>query len=113
MKCTGGYSHLLSVVIRQEKREAFGWGLDDFVIISVGELNDNKNHQVIIKALQDLPLRVKYVIVGKGALEEYLKNLSKELGVEERVILTGFSVQMYENYLCQLTVLLFRANEKA
>ena len=92
----GGYSHLLSVVIRQEKREEFGWGLNDFVIISVGELNDNKNHQVIIKALQDLPLRVKYVIVGKGVLEEYLKNLSKELGVEERVILTGFRTDIRE-----------------
>ena len=30
------------------------------------------------------------MIVGKGVLEVYLKNLCRELGVEERVIFTGF-----------------------
>lgn len=85
----GGYRHLLSVVVRQEKREELGLGLRDFVIISVGEINDNKNHQVIIKAITDIP-DVKYVIVGKGVLEEHIENLSRELGVEGRVIFTGF-----------------------
>lgn len=86
----GGYSHLLNIAIRQEKREGFGLENDDFVVVSVGELNENKNHQVIIRAMPDLPQSVKYMIVGKGILEEYLKNLSRELGVEERVMFTGF-----------------------
>lgn len=86
----GGYSHLLNIAIRQEKREEFGLENDDFVVVSVGELNENKNHQVIIRAMPDLPQSVKYMIVGKGILEEYLKNLSRELGVEERVMFTGF-----------------------
>ena len=86
----GGYRHLLSIIIRQEKREELGLGIDDFVVISVGELNDNKNHQVIIRALPNLPQNVKYVIVGKGVLEEYLKQLAVDLGVAGRVILTGF-----------------------
>ena len=86
----GGYRHLLSIIIRQEKREELGLGIDDFVVISVGELNDNKNHKVIIRALPDLPHNVKYVIVGKGVLEKKLNQLAVDLGITERVILTGF-----------------------
>lgn len=85
----GGYSHLASILVRQEKRTELGIGFNDFVIISVGELNDNKNHQVIIHAIKDIP-DVKYVIVGKGVLEENLRRLAVELKVSDRVILTGF-----------------------
>ncbi len=92
----GGYKHLLSVAIRQEKREELGIGINDFAIISVGELNDNKNHQVIIKALTQLPDTVKYILVGKGDLEEQLKALAKELGVSDRVIFTGFRTDVKE-----------------
>lgn len=84
-----GYKHLLSIVVRQEKREELGLGADDFVVISVGELNDNKNHRVIIEALVEIP-GVKYVIVGKGNLEEQLRKIADEHGVSDRVILTGF-----------------------
>lgn len=85
----GGYNHLRSILTRQNKRIELRLRLDDFVVISVGELNDNKNHQIIIKAIKDIP-DVKYVIVGKGNLEEELRNLSRELGVEDRVIITGY-----------------------
>jgi glycosyltransferase involved in cell wall biosynthesis len=85
----GGYRHLLSIAVRQEKREELGLGLSDFVVISIGELNDNKNHRVIIEALADVP-DAKYVIVGKGNLEEQLRKLAVEHGVSNRVILTGF-----------------------
>ena len=86
----GGYKHLLNIIVRQQKRDELGLAIDDFVIISVGELNDNKNHQVIIRALTKLPQKVKYVVVGKGVLEEELRNLSKELGVADRVNFTGY-----------------------
>ena len=86
----GGYKHLLSVIIRQNKREEFGFDLDDFLIISVGELNKNKNHQVIIRSLQTLPQEVKYILVGKGNLEEQLKILAENLDVSKRIIFTGY-----------------------
>ena len=35
-------------------REELGVKSDDLVIISVGELNENKNHQVIIRAMAEL-----------------------------------------------------------
>ena len=92
----GGYRHLLSVIIRQEKREELRLGLEDYVVISVGELNDNKNHQVIIRALQTLPDTVKYIVVGKGVLEDQLKSMTSELDLSGRVIFTGFRTDVKE-----------------
>ena len=84
-----GYRHLRSILIRQRKRTELGIQKTDFVMVSVGELNENKNHQIMIRAMKDLPY-VKYLIVGKGNLDHQLKELSRELGVENRVIFTGF-----------------------
>ena len=59
----------------------------DIVIFSVGELNDNKNHEVIIKALAQLHNNnICYVIAGKGDKEEYLLNLAKELKVNLKLL---------------------------
>ena len=38
-------------VNRTEKRESLGVSEDDFMIISVGELNKNKNQKIIIEAI--------------------------------------------------------------
>lgn len=75
---------------RDAVRHEFGLPKDAFVILSVGELSVRKNHEVIIKALAKLPNQdVYYIICGEGAKKEYLKSLSKELGVSDRVILAG------------------------
>ena len=64
---------------------------DDFMIISVGELNKNKNHQVIIRAIAKLKnKKIKYVLCGQGPLENKLKKLAQELNVERQVKFLGF-----------------------
>ena len=51
--------------IRKERRRELQISENDVVLLSVGELNKNKNHSVIIQALADLKLpNVKYLIVG-------------------------------------------------
>lgn len=80
-----------------EKRKEFGFNADDIVLLSVGELNANKNHQVIIKALGRIKCdRVQYVIVGKGEEKDNLLRLSKENGLENRVKLLGFREDVNE-----------------
>jgi len=76
---------------RYLKRNNLGLPTDAFVVLSVGELNKNKNHEVIIRAISkvDNP-HIHYVICGEGQLGGYLRNLSKELGIEKRVHLLGF-----------------------
>lgn len=64
---------------------------DDFVVLSIGELNDNKNHQVVIRALGELRNdKIKYIICGKGEKLEYLSNLAAESGVSNNVFFLGY-----------------------
>lgn len=86
-------------VDREKKRNEIDVKHDDFVILSVGELNKNKNHQVIIKAISSLKnLRIKYVICGQGILESELKKLANELGVEKQVKFLGYRKDIPEIY---------------
>ena len=57
---------------------------DEVIITSVGELNDNKNHQAIIKSLKNLD-NVAYVVVGFGELHEKLQMLAKNESVLNKV----------------------------
>lgn len=82
-----------------KKRKEFGISPDDTVLLSVGELNKNKNQKIIIKALAKLHKpNVKYVLVGQGPLKEYLENLAYELGVGEQVIFLGFRKDVADIY---------------
>lgn len=75
----------------KEKRESIGIKDNDFMILSVGELNKNKNHQVIIKAISRLKNKeIKYVICGQGSLEKKLKDLVVECNLQAQVIFLGF-----------------------
>lgn len=82
------------------KRKELGIPQDAFVLLSVGELSKRKNHEIIIKALSKLNKDVHYCIVGRGKLEKYLKNLSRELSVDKNVHLLGFRSDI--NELCAM-----------
>lgn len=84
-------------VDRQEKRREIGVPEDAFLVLSVGELNENKNHQIVVKALAKIDNNnVHYVIAGEGDKKEYLLKLAKDLGVEERVHLVGYRKDIVE-----------------
>lgn len=63
---------------------------DSILLLSVGELNDNKNHKVIIKALPQLSNNIHYLICGTGPLKEQHEILAKKLHVENRLHLLGY-----------------------
>lgn len=66
---------------------------------SVGELNKNKNHEIIIRVLSKLTNKnFIYLICGNGELKEYLKNLAKELGVSDKVKFLGYRKDVLEIY---------------
>lgn len=63
------------------KRE-LGIDNDDIMLLSVGEVNQNKNHEVVVRAIAKLKNpSIHYFIAGQGVKEEYLKQLADELGV--------------------------------
>lgn len=79
------------------KREEIGVPKDSFIVLSVGELNRNKNHETVIKAIARLNNpNVYYVICGQGVLEDYLRKLIEELGLERQIKLLGFRKDIAE-----------------
>lgn len=82
-----------------QKRKELGIRSKDIVLLSVGELNKNKNHEIVIKALSALDRSdVKYLLVGQGELKNYLKNLARKLEVEDQVKFLGFRSDVAEIY---------------
>jgi len=72
-------------------KEEAGLPEDAKIVISVGELNRNKNQQVIIRALAYLnDPKVHYFLVGNGPEDASLRQLSEKLGVEEQVHFLGY-----------------------
>lgn len=70
---------------------------ESLVLISVGELNKNKNHIVILEALSRLKRNdIYYVLVGKGQLSETLQNKSKDLGLQDHVRFLGFRRDVFQ-----------------
>ena len=64
---------------------------DCVLVLSIGEMIERKNHEVIVRALAKVHNQnVYYAICGKGPLKEYLEQLANELGVGERVKFLGF-----------------------
>lgn len=76
-----------------EIRKEFGLSGDDFAMVVVGELNDNKNQEVIIRAialLKDECPDLKALFLGKGEKAEYLESLCKELNIGDSVRFLGY-----------------------
>ena len=85
------FSDRESVISREEKRAQLGIAPDDILILSVGELQKRKNHQVIIKALAALKNdKIKYIICGQGILENYLKSLVSKNNLQNQVFFLGY-----------------------
>jgi glycosyltransferase involved in cell wall biosynthesis len=78
-------------VDRADKRREIGVPEDAFLLLSVGELNENKNHQVIVRALATLKdSNVHYAIAGVGNKQDFISALARELGVADQVHLLGY-----------------------
>lgn len=85
------YQGIHKIPMTQENREKYGIPLDHYVLISVGELTKRKNHSVMIQAMAELKdLKLTYLICGSGPMEEELKALVQELGLEKRVRFAGY-----------------------
>lgn len=87
-----------TTVDKSEYKKSLGIPQDATLVLSLGELIERKNHEVIIKALGELKRKdIYFALCGKGPLLEYLQNLAKELGVEKNVLFLGFRQD-----ICQL-----------
>ena len=84
-------------VINLRKRNELGLIPTDTVMLSVGELNKNKNHEIVLRAMARLNRPdLHYVIAGRGELKGNLEQLAKDLGVSSQLHLLGFRTDVKE-----------------
>ena len=80
-----------AVHTRGEVRQALGIPQEATVFISIGELNRNKNHAVLLEALARLhDPSLHLVLVGQDHLSGALQRRAQALGVQFQVHFTGF-----------------------
>jgi len=75
------------------KRESLGLGPNDFVLGCVSRFDPVKRLEVLLDALGRLRDRipdVMLVLVGGGGEEDRIRHLARRLGLQDRVIFTGF-----------------------
>lgn len=76
---------------RKQFRASLGVEEGDFCILSVGELDANKNHETVLRALKEMDRKgIRYLICGKGELEQELQMKILEYGLEDTVKLLGY-----------------------
>ncbi len=80
---------------RNRIRSELGLSKTDWMLLSVGELNSNKNHSSVIKAITGIK-DIVYVIVGKGEKQNELEALAKDCSVDLR--LAGFRMDVVDFY---------------
>ncbi len=72
---------------------------DAFFLLSVGELNSNKNHETVIRALAQInDDKIHYAIAGDGPLAEHLNDLIDELHLSNQVHLLGYRTDAPDLY---------------
>lgn len=76
---------------RNDVRAELGLEDDDFIVLSVGELNKNKNQKTILKAIDLMyDSKVHYILCGKGDQLADLKQLVAERHLEKQVHFLGY-----------------------
>lgn len=85
---------------RARVRKALGIDEDATILLSVGELSDRKNHQMVIRAVGTLGTtqNIHYLIAGKGKKQSSLAKLAKAYGAADRVHLLGYRSDVSELY---------------
>lgn len=83
---------------RNSIRESLGVDSGDYLIISIGELTNRKNHKVVLDALKKINnSQIKYIICGRGPLRETLLDYIHHSGLDGQVFLLG-----YRRDICEL-----------
>ena len=80
-------------------RKEFGLPEDAFLVLSVGELNRNKNQQAVIRAVAELrDPKIHYILCGKGDQREGLEQLAEQLGISGQVHFAGYRKDVPDLY---------------
>jgi glycosyltransferase involved in cell wall biosynthesis len=113
----GADFHRLDVDLSvEEARRRLGLEASDLVLGTVGRLVEAKGHRYMLEAvaiLLERGLPCKLIVAGAGRLEETLRRLAAEMGIEDRVLLLGQRRDVPELYRAMDLYLMASVSEAA
>ena len=72
-------------------KEQLGINKDSIILLSVGELNKNKNHKVVLKAMHRIQNpTIHSLLCGKGPTRSLLEKMANQLGIADNVHFLGY-----------------------
>jgi glycosyltransferase involved in cell wall biosynthesis len=74
---------------RDQARENLGLPLDNVLVLYVGNLVPIKGCAALIRAFAELKREAKLLIIGEGPLKEDLHELTRQLGISQKVLFLG------------------------
>ena len=83
--------YLFNQITREKVREDLGLS-DKLVVGHIGRFSTQKNHEFLLKVFSEIVLlepNSVLLLVGKGELEESIKNKCSDLGIEDKVRFLG------------------------
>lgn len=84
-------SRFSGIIDKKALRHELSLSDDDFIILSVGELDDNKNHLVVLRTLDRMHNpRFHYVVCGVGPNKNKLEGYARKEGIETSLHLLGY-----------------------
>jgi len=85
--------HHVAAEVRRARRNSWGIPQGAFVMGTVASLAPEKNHAMVLRALQRLDEDVHLVLIGAGPSRRELEELARELHVERRLHFAGQLVE--------------------
>ncbi len=73
-----------------ELREKYNIDSNKFVVLMAGRLHENKGFDIALRALNDLPENVHFLVVGDGPQKEFLNKIVEEFNISNKVTFTGW-----------------------
>lgn len=78
---------------RKKIRREYSIANDEILLTNIGRINKEKNLIFLLEAFKKIALKnpkVKLMFIGEGFLKDKLKEKSREWGIQDRIIFTGF-----------------------
>lgn len=92
-------------------KKELGLEENDKVVLTISELNENKNYITMLKAIKILVEKdknIKFVSCGTGVWKDKIHNFAKELGIENNCVFLGYRKDISK--IIQITDLFFHAS---
>lgn len=97
------------MIARKKIRKELNIPDDAFVMSSIGELSERKNHKVVLEALRNLKVKqrekIYYIIAGVGENDAMLTELAESFSFSEHFKLLGYRSDIHNiNYASDVSV---------